>query len=327
MAVSEKTPPARWRAPVAAILVVLGLVLAPLGVVASSARATLADTDRFVAAFAPLAEDERVQEAITTAVAQQIDEVADVPGIVDRIVDGLVEGGLPSPAATGLRLLGQPLVAGAQSATRSFVQRLVESDGFAQVWRETLRISHGQLIAALEGRPDALIGADAGTLSLELAPVIGAVRDRLVAGESGWARLIPERVDLRVPIAEIDGLEQVGPLYRMLMATGAWLPILALVLVGAGIAAAPRRRSWAARAGIALAVLMAVLGILIAVGRAALHSTGVDPGLLDAVYDAATTRLSAVVLGVGLLGALAAALVVLVRVLGDRERTVTGEKP
>jgi type VI protein secretion system component VasK len=55
----------RWRTIVAALLLVLACVLAPLGVVAVWARNQVTNTDRYVATVAPLASDPAIQQAIT----------------------------------------------------------------------------------------------------------------------------------------------------------------------------------------------------------------------------------------------------------------------
>ncbi|KOX26057.1 hypothetical protein ADL06_16705 [Streptomyces sp. NRRL F-6491] len=67
MAVLEarRTEPPRHRAKSfpAVVLIVLGCVLAPLGIVASWAADVVGATDRYVATVAPLASDPAVQDA------------------------------------------------------------------------------------------------------------------------------------------------------------------------------------------------------------------------------------------------------------------------
>src|SRR5215204_6720973 len=67
-------PPRRGRGRTAGaiVLVLIGLLLAPVAVVSAWARLQLVDGDRFVATFAPLAEDPAVQaflsDEVTTAI-------------------------------------------------------------------------------------------------------------------------------------------------------------------------------------------------------------------------------------------------------------------
>jgi hypothetical protein len=61
----------RLRATGSAVLIVLAAVLSLLAVVSVWARDQVTDTDRFVAAMAPLAHDPHVQDALTTACARR----------------------------------------------------------------------------------------------------------------------------------------------------------------------------------------------------------------------------------------------------------------
>src|SRR5262245_12027902 len=56
--------PSRWRAGAAAVLIVLGVILVPLTAVSWWVRGTLTDTDKYVAAVAPLASDPAVQSTV-----------------------------------------------------------------------------------------------------------------------------------------------------------------------------------------------------------------------------------------------------------------------
>jgi hypothetical protein len=51
----------RWWTALAATLIVIGCLLAPLAVIGGWGKATLTDTDAFVATYAPLANDPVVQ--------------------------------------------------------------------------------------------------------------------------------------------------------------------------------------------------------------------------------------------------------------------------
>ena len=54
-----------WRAIASAVLIVLGVILAPITVASVWAHNQIANTDRFVATAGPLAEDPAVQSALT----------------------------------------------------------------------------------------------------------------------------------------------------------------------------------------------------------------------------------------------------------------------
>src|SRR5690606_6118240 len=58
-----------WRSLVAGLLIVVGLILAPIAVLGTWARVQLVDTERFVSTFAPLAQDPDVQAFISDQVS------------------------------------------------------------------------------------------------------------------------------------------------------------------------------------------------------------------------------------------------------------------
>src|SRR3954470_17630046 len=58
----------------ATVLIVIGAILAPVAVVASWAKVQLTDTDSFIAAYAPLANDPGVQAFVTDQTVDVIEE-------------------------------------------------------------------------------------------------------------------------------------------------------------------------------------------------------------------------------------------------------------
>ncbi|HEX7268019.1 MAG TPA: hypothetical protein VF256_11400, partial [Streptosporangiaceae bacterium] len=61
-----------WRTPVAALLIVVGCVLAPLSVVAVWTANQVSDTNTYVANVAPLIKDPAIQNALTDKISSEI---------------------------------------------------------------------------------------------------------------------------------------------------------------------------------------------------------------------------------------------------------------
>ncbi|HEY6801559.1 MAG TPA: hypothetical protein VI121_13000, partial [Agromyces sp.] len=163
----------RWgRTAVAVVLVVVGLLLAPVATISAWARLQLVDTDRFVATFAPLASDPEVQDYVGDQVTAAIEEQVDIPTLTSDLFDGLGQLDLPPRAQSALELLEGPATQGLQSLVSGVVDRVVESPAFADVWATALRVSHRQFVAAVQGDPGAAlaIGGD-GSIAVQLGPV------------------------------------------------------------------------------------------------------------------------------------------------------------
>ena len=283
----ERTPERRrWgRTAAAVVLVVVGLLLAPVAVISAWARLELVDTDRFVATFAPLAEDPAVQAYIGDEVTAAIEEQVDIPTLTSDLFDGLGQLDLPPRAADALALLEGPATQGLQSLVSGIVDRVVESDAFADVWATALRASHRQFVAAIQGDPDAAlaIGGD-GAISVQLGPIIEAVKDRLEQQGVGFASAIPV-VERSIVVAQDDAFVLVQTVYTLAVAAGTWIPWITLLLLIAGVLIARRRAAalvWTA-GGLALTMLILASGV--GIGRA-FFLGAVSPSIMPS--DAAT---------------------------------------
>jgi len=260
-------------------LILIGMVLAPVAVVASWARAELTDTESFVATFAPLAEEEGVQDFVTDQAMVAITEAIDIPALTSEVVDGIIELGTPPRATAALEALTGPAAAGIRSLIETQIAGFVQSDAFADVWATALRVSHRQLVATMEGDPDAAVTLGAnGEIGVQLAPIIEAVKTALVERGIGLAEQIPV-VDRTITVATSEAVPTAQLGYGLAVAAGAWLPWVSIGLLAAGVLVA-RRRSVALIASAAvLALVMVLLLALFAVGHA-VFTTSIAPGVV-----------------------------------------------
>lgn len=287
---ATERPRRRWgRTAVAIVLVVIGLLLAPVAVISAWARLELVDTDRFVATFAPLAEDPDVQEYIGDQVTAAIEEQVDIPALTADLFDGLRALDLPPRAENALGLLEAPATQGLQSLVAGVVDRVVTSPQFADVWATALRASHRQFVAALQGDPDAALAiGDEGTVSVQLGPIIEAVKDRLEAQGVGFASSIPV-VERSIVVAQDDAFVLVQTVYTLAVAVGTWLPWITLALLVAGVLVARRRAAALAWTAGGFALAMVILASGVGIGRAFFVGT-VSPSIMpsdaaSSVYD------------------------------------------
>ena len=130
------------------VLIVLGCVLAPLAGVAVWARNQVTNTDRYVRTVAPLATDPAIQTAVADQITTQVFAYLDVQGLTNQTVDALAAQGIRPQLADRLRGFAGPLASGIQSLVRTEVNKIVQSQAFADAWVQANRVAHQALVKA-----------------------------------------------------------------------------------------------------------------------------------------------------------------------------------
>ena len=285
-----RTRPPRWRGAVASLLIVLAALLTPVAIVSGWARVLLSDTDSFVATYAPLVQNPRVQAYLTDQIADAIDARIDIDATVNEVFDGLGENIQRPTVKLALDALRQPAADGVRSTIRNVAAKVVSSDAFAQVWRESLRLSHSQAISALNGDTSSVTITEEG-LGLRLAPLIAKVKEALVEQGFALASRIPE-IDRTVVLVHSDSLLQVQLGYRAALATGYWLGVVVLVLFVAGVLVSVRKwlaTIWAAIGlGLGAALVLGGVGIGRVIAQASVPLSVMPNDVLLIFFDTVT---------------------------------------
>ncbi|WP_225094945.1 hypothetical protein [Streptomyces sp. CoH27] len=271
---------------VAAVLIVIGCVLAPLSVVAAWAADEVDDTGRYVATVAPLASNPDVQNAIANRATDALMTHLDLPSLLSGVV--------PQDLPRLKRALGGRLGDALEGAVRSFVhdqaRKVAASDAFKTVWFEGNRRIHSTLDKALTGSGGGAIQLKNNAVTLDLGPVIDRVKQRLVDAGMTVAGHIPA-VHTDITLVRSDEVGKVKTYVRLLQLAGNWLPVLAVLLVAAGVLLSVRRRRALVAGCLGVAVATGVLGIGLRVFRVIYLDrlpADVSPKAAGAVYDALT---------------------------------------
>jgi hypothetical protein len=302
----------RWRTIVASLLIVLGCVLAPLGGVAVWARNQVTNSDRYVATITPLASDPAIQQAITDQITTQVFTYIDVQALTNQVVDALsarVEGrGLPPQTAAALQGLAGPVANGVEGFVRTQVERIVESQAFEDAWIQANRAAHEALVKALTGEGGGSVTIENDTVSINLAPFIQTVKQRLVDSGFGLAAQIPN-VNASFVLFQSADITRARSAFDLLNTLGNWLPVVALVLLAVGIYVAKDHRRALVGAALGVAGGMVLLGLSLAVFRS-IYLDAVPAAVLP--HDAAAVLYDTIVrfLRAGLRSVLVLALVV-----------------
>lgn len=257
----------KWWAVSSGIVITLACVLAPLSVTAVWASTQVSDTEQYVETVAPLADDPAVQKAIADEVTQAIFERLDIETLTTEALDTLAQQeNVPPRVADALPALAVPITNGVESFTRTQVNNIVASPQFATAWEQVNRIAHEQVVTLLEGNQGGVVSAQGDTITLNLAPIIEQVKDRLVARGFTVAENIPT-IDRSFVLVQSEAITNAQGLYRVLNTLGAWLPLIALILFGIGVYLARDRRRALLKGALGVTAAMVVLGVALALAR------------------------------------------------------------
>ncbi|MBE1875848.1 hypothetical protein [Myceligenerans pegani] len=296
----------RGRAAAAVVLITLGALLAPAGVVAAWAERTLTDTDRYVATVAPLADDPTVQSAVSGRLTEAVMSRIDVGAVVDGVAAGLAGRDVPPRVTNGVAALEAPLTSGIESFVRRTADGVVRSDQFESAWDQANRVAHEQFVAVMRGEGGDIVQVgEEGQLTIQLAPMTDLLKQRLGERGFGLATRLPT-IDASFTIVESTQLVEIRNRYAQVVALGTWLPWIALGLLAAGVLAATHRLRALVAAGLALVAAMLVLAVALAITRGlyldALSGQVARLDAAEAVFDQLVTFLRGTLRTVGVLG-------------------------
>ncbi|WP_329586347.1 hypothetical protein OG500_35325 [Kitasatospora sp. NBC_01250] len=298
----------RLRTAGSTVLIVVASVLSLLAVIAVWTHDVVSDTDRFVAALAPLAHNPDVQGAaadrITNGVVQQID----VSGVVNQLSSAAAAQGVPPQLAQLVNGLSGPLTSALTDLVHGAAERVVTSDAFATVWEQALRTGHATMDKALTGQGGAAVQLTNDEVTLDIAPAVQQVKAQLVDAGFAPAARIPD-VHTDFVIFSSPDLAKIRSAFRLLEILGNWLPVIAVLLAAAGVLTAVGRRRALIGAALGIAAAMLLLGIALAVFRSYFLDhlpSDASPAAAGAVFDALVVFLRQAVRAVGVLAVLVA---------------------
>ena len=302
-----------WRAPVSAVLIVLGCVLAPLSVIGIWTANQVSNTNRYVENVSPLIHEPAIQAALTDKISTQINAHLPIQSLTNQAADTLTSKGFPR-VGTLLHSFSGSLASAVQGFIHTQVAKIVKSQQVANLWVELNRRVHAQLVNALSGQhsANAAITTSNGKVVLNLGPVITLVKAKLAARGLSIVSAIPY-INPQFALFNDKYLVQAQSGYRLLNDLKIVLPIVTLLLLGAGIYIARGHRRATVGAGLGLAASMLVLGIVLAIARGiylnSVPSTVLPSDAAAVLYDTLVRFIKdglRIVLVVGLIVAIAA---------------------
>ena len=300
-----------WRAIVSIVLIVLGCVLAPVAVIGVWAGNEISDTGRYVATVEPLIHDPAIQNVLADKITVQITSRLNITGTINQAAAQLNSRGLPKISSL-LTQFSPQIASSVTGFIHSTVHSVVSSPAAATAWVQVNTVAHQAVVKVLSGQGNGAISTSNGQIVLNLGPFIAVAKQDLVAKGFSLASSIPP-VSPTFALFQAKDLGKAQSLYRLVTTLKIVLPILALVLIGAGVYVARGRRRALVGAGLGLAASMLILGIGLGIARAiylsSVPSSTLPSDAAGAAYDALVHFLRQglrVVLVVGLVVAIAA---------------------
>jgi len=267
------------------VLIVLGCVLAPVAVLGVWAGNEVSNTGRWVATVEPLVHDPAMQNYLTDQITNQITSRINITGTVDQAAAQLNSRGLPKIGSL-LSQFGPQIASSVTGFIHSTVHSVVSSQAFATAWVQVNTVAHQALVQVLSGRGGGAISTSNGQIVLNLGPLIAVAKEDLVAHGFKLASSIPP-VTPTLALFQAKDLGKAQSLYRLITTLKIVLPILALVLIGAGVYVARGRRLALVAAGLGLVASMLVLAIGLLIARS-IYLSSVPSNVLPADVAAAT---------------------------------------
>jgi hypothetical protein len=257
-----------WRTPVAALLIVLGCVLAPLSVLGVWTANQVSDTNRYVENVTPLIHDPAIQHALTDKITNEIVAAINVPALTSQAAAALNQKGL-ARVATLVKGFSGSLNSAVAGYVHSQIARIITGPRMANAWVQVNRVASQAIVAVLSGRggKTGAVGVSNGQVTLDLAPLEAVAKQDLVAHGLTIADNIPI-VHATFALFPSKNLAKAQQAYRLVNDLKIVLPILTLVLLGLGVLAARGHRRALIGAGLGFAASMLVLGAGLAIARA-----------------------------------------------------------
>ena len=241
----------------AAILIVLGCVLAPVSVLAVWAANEISNTGRFVATMEPLVHDPAIQNALTGKITAEITTKLNVTGYAGQAEAALSSRGLPRVSAL-LKSVAPSIASGVAGSIHGEVHKIVTGPRFARAWVQANTLVHQELVKALSGQGSSSVSVKNGQVVLSLGPFIDIVKQDLVKRGFGLVSKIPA-VNPTLTLFSAKYLVKAQAGYRLINDLKIVLPILTLLLMALGVYLARGRRRALIGAGLGLAASMLVL--------------------------------------------------------------------
>jgi len=312
----DRGPQAKpWRV-LSIVLLVLGCVLAPIGVTAGWAKNLVTNQDAYLEAVSPLITNPVIISAAEARTVAAIDDAITNLQIADKISDELQSLGLPPKLATLATGYLATFRADITTAITKMVDELFNSPKLATLWDNANAKAHSDFVQIMQGTSPGKLH----TVNVDLSSAVTEIKQKLASSGVAWASQIPD-IPVVFNIAGNADVQQIAGYYDLLDTLGTWLPIIAILLLVISVLIAPSRLGGLSKAAGWLAFSMVVLTVGLLAGRQWLVSQApLQPGVTEAFTRQLTVNLQSTIRTI----VIVAAVVSLLAWLFGRSRSAVG---
>lgn len=257
---SAASPTEFWRNTGGGVLIVIGVLVLSMAIAAVWLNRTVMDEDRWVETVAPLAQDAAIQEYVASSASNAIVEGIDIQSYVQEALSAL------PPKA---EILAAPITAAIQTFVRDSASKFVQSPQFPEAWTEMNRLAHRAFIASITQTQGQLINNQNGKVTLDVSVLTDRIKQALSDKGLKFVNDIPLAPSKKqIVLYDSPTLAQFGVIIHAMNTAAYLLPLLALALLGGGVALAANRRKAVLWLGIGIVVATTLPVEMIYLGQA-----------------------------------------------------------
>lgn len=285
----------RGRSVTAVVLLVIGTLLLPVGVIGHWAYRTFTDNDRWVATVAPLTENPEIQTGIADTVTDSL--------ITSDDAAAQVEEWFPKAPAGLVSTVSEGVV----TAVNAAVTKLVATDQFSALWAGANSDVQKAAMALLNNEPPPSLSVQDGDLVLNLDVVRQNVRTQMETKGINLPEINAQAVPPTVTLMNDTQIQTVRQYYSWLAPLLQWFILLPIALLLISVFVYPNKPKALRRIGYGVLIAAGLLAIFLLTGSAlltpGLEGTAFAPAQ-SAIWDTITAFLAQatwVTAGVGVL--------------------------
>ena len=250
---------------VAALLIIVATVLAPVAITGLWAQRTLTDTQLFVETVAPLADDPQVRQTVSTEVSSALVEAVDAKTRLQEAV-GNFDG--PVAQLVDNDVILNSIASGINGAIESGVQQYTQSDRFGDAWLAiTTKLQEGLVAMINRDTSNAAVTLQEGQIVLDTKVAAEKVQAELVAKGVPFADQLDRVPGRDLVLADTPRLQTAADVLHIALPVASWLwwVVMGLFLVGALLW--PRRARGFMWAGLGLLLAGGVTYLVLGIGE------------------------------------------------------------